>query len=89
MADGNKHSKTGAFLDKKTREKIEKHLRDADDTISDDDIRNAITDISSPDNVDPNDTTNTYVREDENLSGSDSDSPDESEQLPTSWNIIE
>ncbi|MEO6187382.1 MAG: hypothetical protein ABIO82_05630 [Ginsengibacter sp.] len=35
------------FYDEATRQKINRHLSDINDTISDDDIRNVITDIRS------------------------------------------
>lgn len=39
--------KLQVFYDEVTRQKINRHLSDINDTISDDDIRNVITDISS------------------------------------------
>ncbi len=72
------------FSDKKTRNKIVKHLSDINDTISDEDISNVITDISSGQPADKIQPATT------NVLGEDAVIPDdESLQMPTSWNIIE
>ncbi|CAN5273941.1 hypothetical protein BH20BAC1_BH20BAC1_19810 [soil metagenome] len=69
----NPSNKPGEFKDERTREKINRHLSDESDTISEDDIKNVITDISS---VEKDDNGNQNKEIDKN-------------QLPTSWNIIE
>ena len=69
------------FYDEVTKRKIERHLRDINDTISDEDIMNVITDITS------DGSKNTA----QNLQGISSIpvSDEEVQQLPTSWNIID
>jgi hypothetical protein len=47
------------FFDAATREKIDRHLSDINDTISDEDIRNVITDIRSG-NSDLQSSRNSY-----------------------------
>ncbi len=81
-----KHPESGdyVFSDKVTRNKIVKHLSDINDTISDEDIRNVITDITSGE---PAVMNKSIVS---SLPGEDAIAPnDEAKQVPTSWNIIE
>jgi hypothetical protein len=71
--NNNPSNKPGEFKDERTREKINRHLSDESDTISEDDIKNVITDIAS-DAKDGADNENQGIDKD---------------QLPTTWNIIE
>ncbi len=72
------------FYDEVTKRKIERHLRDINDTISDEDILNVITDITSENSVERTPANSAYT------SFKNSVLPDEEkEQVPTSWNIIE
>lgn len=84
--DNNKNAYTDQiqdlFSDKKTKKKIDLHLSDINDTISDDDIKNVITDISSSAPV-AGATKNNKLPKD------NSSSDDEVPQVPTAWNIID
>ncbi|MDQ6844508.1 MAG: hypothetical protein M3Z92_09175 [Bacteroidota bacterium] len=72
------------FSDEVTKKKIEKHLRDINDTISEDDIMKVITDISSPDLNETNESNTA------NFPKEDLDNPDEeANQVPTTWNILD
>lgn len=70
------------FFDEVTKKKIERHLSDINDTISDEDIRNVITDIRSG-NADGDRGSNLYTEYSPTLSY------DEAQQVSTSWNIID
>lgn len=90
MESNNKTQKTSIknhykfFYDEVTKRKIERHLSDINDTISDEDIKNVITDITSS-NL--NNHNNVIVGNNppkiSNLPGEDA------KQMPTSWNIID
>ncbi len=73
----------GFFSDEVTKKKIDRHLSDMDDTISDEDIRNVITDINSDNlnNINDNDT--------KNLEDDSNPADEKSKEMPSSWNIID
>ncbi len=90
MENNNKTKKTSPknhdkfFYDEVTKRKIERHLSDINDTISDTDIMNVITDISS---ANLENSSNVHV---DNPPPKNSSLPDEEvKQIPTSWNIID
>lgn len=73
------------FRDEVTKNKIDRHLRDINDSISDEDIKNIITDISSTPPIAKENTEGELL---------DNDRPgnikkDDKDDLPTSWNILE
>ena len=70
------------FYDEVTKRKIERHLRDINDTISDEDIMNVITDITSENSS--NDAP-LFQR----VSAPTTSTREEPQQLPTSWNVID
>lgn len=79
MSESNNPSnKREEFKDERTREKINRHLSDESDTISEDDIKNVITDIAS----DAKDGKAIKDGAENENQGIDKD------QLPTTWNII-
>ncbi len=80
---GEENNDQKRFVDKVTDEKIHRHLHDINDTISEDDIRNIVTDISSPASVNDEDAT-TANRDEGNAEGDN-----QNDQLPTSWNVID
>lgn len=89
MADKkNGVSRPEIFSDTKTRQKIDLHLRDQSDMISEEDIKNVITDIKSDDTVLPGDNSSTYIN-DYKSADEEKKAIGETDQLPTSWNIIE
>lgn len=69
------------FYDEVTKRKIERHLSDINDTISDEDIMNVITDITS-DYPGGRNAEAVYVTAKEPVLTAD-------KQIPTSWNITE
>ncbi|MEO6637875.1 MAG: hypothetical protein ABIN25_06340 [Ginsengibacter sp.] len=71
------------FSDKVTRDKINKHLSDINDTISDDDINNVITNINSDSQID-------NEIEADNKKAADAILPpdEEAPQMPTTWDMI-
>lgn len=90
MENNNKTQKTSPknhdkfFYDEVTKRKIERHLSDINDTISDADIMNVITDITSSG---LNNCSNVNV---DNSPPKNSILPDEEvKQIPTSWNLID
>ncbi len=90
MESNNKTQETSAkdhykfFYDEVTKRKIERHLSDINDTISDDDIKNVITDITSS-NLNNHNKINIV-----NSPQKKSILPgEEADQIPTSWNIID
>ncbi|MEP7250885.1 MAG: hypothetical protein ABI683_00855 [Ginsengibacter sp.] len=70
------------FYDEVTKRKIERHLSDINDTISDEDIMNVITDITS-------DGSNGSVQGLQGISSIPVSNEEEPQQLPTSWNVID
>lgn len=75
----NPSNKREEFKDERTREKIKRHLSDESDTISEDDIKNVITDISS-------DAKDGHAIKDD----ADNENQEiDKDELPTSWTIIE
>ncbi len=72
------------FSDKVTREKIDKHLSDINDTISDEDINNIITDINSDGQID-------NEIEAANKKAAEAITPpgEEAPQMPTTWDVID
>ncbi|MEO6330806.1 MAG: hypothetical protein ABIO55_17860 [Ginsengibacter sp.] len=76
------------FKDEATKNKINQHLSDINDTISEDDIKNIITDISSSklasDDIieTPEDKAPATDKKVEN-------GTDDKTDMPTSWNILE
>lgn len=78
------------FVDEKTKNKVDRHLHDIDDTISDEDIKNADTDISS-DRISGNENKNVNETADEpsrNKKQND-DTPGDRDELPSPWGILE
>ncbi|MEO6455010.1 MAG: hypothetical protein ABIN97_13090 [Ginsengibacter sp.] len=80
--DDEKHEK---FIDEQTKNKIARHLTDINDEISEEDIKNIITDISSPDAVPGEDEE---VTKEELPDGGEKDD-EKKDDLPTSWNVLE
>ncbi len=72
------------FYDEVTKRKIERHLSDINDKISDEDIMNVITDITSE-----NSNKKDSIHVDYGSSNTSGDTAEEVEQMPTSWNIID
>lgn len=72
------------FSDNVTRDKITKHLSDINDTISDEDINNVITNINSDDHIE-NDIDAANKKATENMSLPDEEAP----QMPTTWDVID
>ncbi len=70
------------FYDEVTKRKIERHLSDINDTISDEDIMNVITDITSDYAGGINNAEVGYISAERTVLTAD-------EQIPTSWNIAE
>lgn len=68
------------FYDEVTKRKIERHLSDINDTISDEDILNVITDITSGNPINVNSGNDTIPN---------NSVDEEVTQMPTSWNVIE
>ncbi|MEP7230994.1 MAG: hypothetical protein ABI691_12125 [Ginsengibacter sp.] len=69
------------FYDEVTKRKIERHLSDINDTISDEDIMNVITDITSDYPAGRNAEAGYVPAKEPVLTAN--------EQIPTSWNIAE
>lgn len=82
-ATGKENSEDG-FSDKVTREKIDKHLRDINDKISEEDIRNVITNINSDDQIE-NDIEAANKKAAKDIIPPDEEAP----QVPTTWNVID
>ncbi len=61
--------------DKVTKDKIDKHLRDKNDTILDQDIKNVKTDFSSD--------------EQDNEPGGSADKGKQKKEMPASWEILD
>ncbi len=75
------------FFDEVTQNKIDRHLHDINDTISEEDIKNIKTDISSPEVPGDNeDNSETGFLLDGKKHKKDDDNRD---QLPTTWNVID
>lgn len=72
------------FSDKITREKISRHLSDINDTISDEDINNVITNINSDDQIE-NDIEAANKNAVEDVILPDEEAP----QVPTTWDLID
>ena len=74
------------FTDGTTKNKIDRHLHDVNDTISEKDIKNINTDISSseiPDKIDKED-------KDKNEKDEHKEDKDQTkDEIPTSWDILE
>lgn len=68
------------FHDPVTKRKIEKHLSDINDTISDEDIKNVITNITSD---------NPNINTDNSPAKKINTESEEVKQIPTSWNLID
>ena len=72
------------FSDKATREKIDKHLSDINDKISEEDIRNVNTDITSGESDDGG------IENANNEPAANSIPPDEEvPEIPSPWDVIE
>ncbi len=72
------------FYDEVTKRKIERHLSDINDTISDEDIMNVITNITSGNSNEQND-----LKADSSFQNNSVLPDDQAKQIPTSWNIID
>ncbi len=70
------------FYDEVTKRKIERHLSDINDTISDEDIMNVITDITSENSNNLNDRAVHYTSPANPID-------EDTKQIPTTWNVIE
>jgi len=78
------------FVDEATQEKIHKHLMDINDTISEQDIKNIKTDISSPEQSTDKDSGESYPEESKKIVNEKNESPDkQKDDMPTSWNMLD
>lgn len=62
--------------DKVTKDKIDKHLRDIDDKISEDDIKNIKTNITAPPDL-------------ANDAGGTNEDDEPNKEVPSSWEILD
>ncbi|MDQ6761565.1 MAG: hypothetical protein M3015_02930 [Bacteroidota bacterium] len=72
------------FSDDVTKEKITKHLSDINDTISDEDINNVITDINSDEHID-----NEIEADNKKVADSIILPDEEAPQITTTWDVID
>ena len=79
------------FKDEVTKNKIDRHLIDINDSISEEDIKNIITDISSTraSTYENKKTPGQEQEEQLDKDKPDNDKEDVKKDLPTSWNILE
>jgi len=78
------------FVDEATQDKIHKHLMDINDTISEQDIKNIKTDISSPEPA-PDKDYNQASKDLENQhpAKAEDKASDGKDDMPTSWNVLD
>jgi hypothetical protein len=72
--------------DDTTRKKIDKHLSDIDDTISEDDIKNINTDIGTDTGAISNEHLHDIDEADEIMKDQPDDEPEK--EAPSSWEIL-
>lgn len=89
MDDKSKHSHTDDHnqlpSDEVTRNKIDKHLSDIDDTISEEDIKNINT-VTGAKNDD--DITDKNADEENEIDRDDKDDEEPEKEAPTPWEIL-
>ncbi len=74
------------FVDEVTQNKINRHLHDINDLISEQDIRNIKTDISSPSISGNDEIDNDRIPLTDKKTNEGNDDKD---QLPTTWNVLD
>lgn len=71
--------------DEATKNKIDKHIRDEKDTISEEDIKNINTDITPEEPATKESSTSHPADEDK----TDDDDDEPKKEMPSSWDIID